>query len=89
MTHEYLTHSASGAAPDGQFDFSHGGGLSAIWAVSQTHLRLTPPAPRIAALRRAGHGQMDLLTVTVPSGNGADMRSRQDVQALSASSGDR
>ena len=32
-------------------------------------------------------GQMDLLTV--PSGDGADMRFRQDVQALSASSGDR
>jgi hypothetical protein len=26
--------------------------------------------------------------LTVPSGDGADMRSRQDVQALSASSGD-
>jgi hypothetical protein len=29
---------------------------------------------------------MDLLTV--PSGDGADMRSKQDVEALSASSGD-
>jgi hypothetical protein len=35
--------------------------------------RLKPP--------RKAAGQMDLLTV--PSGDGADMRSRQDVQALS------
>ena len=41
---------------------------------------------RLKAPRKAA-GQMDLLTV--PSGDGADMRSRQDVQALSASSGDR
>ena len=41
---------------------------------------------RLKAPRKAA-GQMDLLTV--PSGHGADMRSRQDVQALSASSGDR
>ena len=41
---------------------------------------------RLKAPRKAA-GQMDL--PTVPSGDGADMRSRQDVQALSASSGDR
>ena len=41
---------------------------------------------RLKAPRKAA-GQMDLLTV--PSRDGADMRSRQDVQALSASSGDR
>ena len=41
---------------------------------------------RLKAPRKAA-GQMDLLTV--PSGDGADMRSRQDVQALSASSDDR
>ena len=41
---------------------------------------------RLKAPRKAA-GQMDLLTV--PSGDGADMRSRQDVQALSTSSGDR
>jgi hypothetical protein len=39
-------------------------------------------------------GQMDLgpgtcSLLTIPSGDGADMRSRQDVQALLASSGDR
>ena len=36
---------------------------------------------------RKAAGQMDLLTI--PSHNGADMRPRQDVQALAASSGDR
>ena len=41
---------------------------------------------RLKAPRKAA-GQMDLLTV--PSGDGADLQSRQDVQALSASSGDR
>ena len=41
---------------------------------------------RLKAPRKAA-GQMDLLAV--PSGDGADMRSRQDVQALSASTGDR
>ena len=41
---------------------------------------------RLKAPRKAA-GQMDLLTV--PSRNGTDMRSRQDVQASSASSGDR
>jgi hypothetical protein len=41
--------------------------------------RLKPP--------RKAAGQMDLLTV--PSLDDADMRFRQDVQALSASSGDR
>ena len=41
---------------------------------------------RLKAPRKAA-GQMDLLTV--PSRDGADMRFRQDVQALSASSSDR
>ena len=41
--------------------------------------RLKPP--------RKAAGQMDLLTV--PSHDGADMRFRQDMQALLASSGDR
>jgi hypothetical protein len=38
-------------------------------------------------LPRKAAGQMDLLTV--PSRDGADMRFRQNVQALLASSGDR
>jgi hypothetical protein len=74
MSTSHTAVSAIGAALDRQIEFIHLGGPS---GPSQTSLK----PPRKAA------GQMDLLTV--PSRDGADMRSRQDVQALSASSGDR
>jgi hypothetical protein len=69
-----MIYSAIGAAPDRQIDFT----LTLLMHV--VHLgRLKPP--------RKAAGQMDLLTV--PSHEDVDMRFRQDVQALLASSGDR
>jgi hypothetical protein len=57
LCHEYLTHSASGAAPDRQMNFTHARGPSG-------------PSGRLKAPRKAA-GQMDLLTVL--SHDGADM----------------